>query len=134
MADYYNLRASQRIQDIEMMDTMTWTNATGYDVLNNQLITVAGDTNQGMVLIAMAPIANGASGPVLRKGVVTVPAAAQAFTQGQNVQYAASAAAVSQGLTTTGLYCVGMCVEAAGTGAGYVKVAINEGPKAFYVW
>jgi predicted RecA/RadA family phage recombinase len=125
---------SRRVADIEASDTMQWTNDTGTDVINNQLLTLAGSANQGMVFIAAQAIANGATGTVIRKMIVELPAAAVAFTQGQVVQYVPSAASVTQGGTAAGMFSAGICVEAAGTGAGYVKVALNEGPKAFYVW
>jgi predicted RecA/RadA family phage recombinase len=130
-----SVAVSRRIADVEMMDTMQWTNTTGVDVVNNQLIPIAGQAaNMGIVVIAAQAIAAGATGTVIRKMVVELPAAASVFSQGYTVQYVPSATSVSVGGTAAGTYAVGLCVEDAGTAAGYVKVALNEGPKAFYVW
>ena len=126
---------SRRIASIEASDVVQWTNSTGSDVVNNQLIPVIGATNQGIVYVALAAIANGSSGPVMKKGVVEVPAAAIAFTQGQVVQLAStSATSVTNASTAAGTVTVGQCIEAAASSAGYVKLDLNYGPSAFYSW
>jgi predicted RecA/RadA family phage recombinase len=125
---------SRRVADVEMMDTMQWTN-NGSAVVNNQLITISGtDANTGMVVVAAQAIGAGETGTVIRKMIVEVPKDTSAIAQGQMVQYYPAAASVTMGSTTAGTYGAGLCVEAAASSAGYVKIALNEGPKAFYVW
>lgn len=134
-----NVVVSRRIADIEMSDVRLMTNDTGRTLYHNEVITVGTGTNKGYVGVVDAgsvggTVAASAQYSLIIKGIVSIVKAAVAFTQGCDVQYAASAAAATTGGTATGLYGVGMCVEAVASGDSFVKVDLNFGPTAFYVW
>lgn len=115
-------------------DVETWDNGSGSAWVVNQLVFKAGETNHGMVGVCLEAIANGASGRVRIKGEVQLPAAAAVITQGYCVQAATDSTSCTVSGTDSGLYAVGRCLETIATSTGYVKVALNEGPSAFYVW
>jgi predicted RecA/RadA family phage recombinase len=126
---------SRRVADIEASDTLQWYNDTGADVVTNQLIPKTVGSNQAMVLVAAMAIPSATTGTVIRKMIVELPASTSAsISQGQVVQYVPSATSVSVAGTASGTVCVGMATDDAATSVGYVKVALNEGPKAFYAW
>jgi len=128
------LVASRRVVDLEGSDTIKYTNSTGSDIANNQIVLIAGDTGFGIVGIAAGAIANGATGIVIIKMKVEFPAAAAVMTQGQTAQYVPSAASITVGGTATGTYAVGMVCDTIATSTGYVTVDLNFGPQAFKVW
>lgn len=128
------ITTSEFVRPIGGTDLITWYNDQGTAVVKNQLIGITEGANQGLVVVAQEAIASGASGLVAKKGIFQFPAAASVMTAGQTVQYVPAAASVSVGGTATGTFAVGQCVEKIGTGTGYVKVDINVGSKAFYIW
>ena len=106
---------------------------------HNEVITVGTGTNKGYIGVVDAgsvggTVADGAQYSLIVKGIMSIAKAATAFSQGCDVQYAATGTAATTGGTASGLYGVGQCVEAAASGDSYVKVDINFGPVAFYVW
>ena len=115
-------------------DVETWTNSTGTAWVANQLVFKACGTNRGQAGVCLEAIADGASGSVRIKAEVQLPAAAVVITQGYCVQSSTSATSCTVAGTASGLYAIGRCKETIATSAGYIKVALNEGPDAFYVW
>lgn len=134
-----NAVVERRIADLEASDTLLATNDTGRTLYHNEIITIAAGTNKGMVGIVDSgsvggTVAANAQYNLIHKGIFEVPAAAASFTLGCDVQYVPSAASVTTGATATGTYGMGKCVLTAASSAGYVKVDLNSGPTAFYVW
>ena len=128
------ITTAQLVRPLATTDTFIWTNNTGAAVVKNQLVAHSIGTNQAIALIAQENIAISGTGLVASKGVFLLAASAAAYTEGQVVQYATTAASVSYGGTASGTIAVGMCVEAAASAAGYIKCDLNVGPSAFYKW
>lgn len=128
-----SMNVSQRLFDVEASDTLEWANATGSDTANNQLVFIAGDSGYGIVGISVGIIKNGATGTIITKMKVQLPAASVAMTQGEQV-YAATAGTSVSLTTATGSYSVGMVTDTIASTAGYVNVDLNYGPTAFKVW
>ena len=128
------LVAERRLAELEATDSIPYTNSTGSDIANNQLVLIAGDTGFGFVGVALGPIANGASGVLMIKGKVKLPAAAVAMTHGKTAQYVPAAASVTIGGTATGTYAVGMITDSIASTDLYANIDLNFGPQAFKVW
>ena len=126
--------ASRRVADSHEQDTIEWTNDTGSATVNNQLVFVAAGTNKGIVGLSSGAIANGAAGTLIIKQIVELPKAACAMSLGGVAQAATDSTSLTMGGTASGLYAVGQIREPLGTAASYVKVDLNYGPSAFYVW
>lgn len=120
---------------------LVWTNTTGASVAAYEVVPVLQGTNQAHIMVVgPQSIAANATGTVYRKGRFQFPANAQAYTNGQVVQWATGVATVTAGGTASGLINVGIAVDATASVAAAtasvvgVPVDINEGPKAFYQW
>jgi hypothetical protein len=134
-----NVVVDKRLQDIEMSDVRTFTNGTGRTLYHNEIVLLPLETNQGMAVLVDAgsntgTVASGATFQGIVKMVVTIPCSATAFSAGQAVELTQSAAGATCASTASGTYVIGQAVEAVATSASYVKVDLNFGPKAFYVW
>lgn len=128
------LIAERRLAELEATDSILYTNASGSDIANNQLVLVSGDSGFGFVGVALGAIANGSSGALMIKGKVKLPADAVAMTQGKTAQYVPAAANITIGGTASGTYAVGLITDTIASTAGYVNVDLNFGPQAFKVW
>ena len=144
-----SITISKRIRDVEMNDIVLWYNNTGFDVANNQLVFVPGDTGYGFVGVAVGqqPLAAGEAANVIQstewgtlivKGRFEMPAAAAGFTQGQMAMALTSGSSVTAGglsLTASGYWGVGQVMKLSAVGnpttASFVEVDLNVGPRAF---
>jgi hypothetical protein len=138
------------VQDVESYDTIEWLNNTGSDVVNGQLVFIAGDTGYGMVGVAKGQkalaggeandvIQNGEYGVLVIRGRYKMPAAAAGYTIGETAWAATGSSSVTAAaaVTTGGYAAVGLITKLSAVGnpttASFVEVDLNYGPKAFVV-
>jgi hypothetical protein len=134
-----NVVVEKRLRDIEMSDARTFKNNTGRTLYHNEILLIPLESSQGMSVLVDAgnvggTVAANAYFTGIVKMVVNVPCSATAFSTGQTVQLAQSAAGATCAATTAGIYAIGQCTVDVATSASYVPVDLNFGPNAFKVW
>jgi len=107
-------------------ETLDYTNGSGSTITAGSAVVIG-----AQIGVAIADIADGASGPVAMEGVYTLPkVSAAVIGQGEDVAFDVSAAAFDDNAMTPAAGDItGACTawEAAGNGATTVVVKINTG-------